>query len=145
MRGRPFPRGTSGNPGGRPRVVAALRDLARQHAPASIKELARLALKAKSEAARVAAIRELLDRGYGRPGPASVEADRFVIPELRSAGDASKVMSQIVSAVTLGNLSAGEASELSHLIGMYLETLATADFERRLQLLEEQQPREPNK
>jgi hypothetical protein len=29
--------------------------------------LARLALKAKNETARIAAIRELLDRGYGRP------------------------------------------------------------------------------
>jgi hypothetical protein len=29
--------------------------------------LARLAVKAKSETARIAAIRELLDRGYGRP------------------------------------------------------------------------------
>jgi hypothetical protein len=41
--------------------------LARQHAPRIIAELARLALKAKSETARIAAIRELLDRGYGRP------------------------------------------------------------------------------
>jgi hypothetical protein len=31
-----------------------------------MKELARLAIKAKSETARVAAIRELLDRGYGK-------------------------------------------------------------------------------
>jgi hypothetical protein len=34
--------------------------------PTAIVELARLALKAKSETARIAAIRELLDRGYGR-------------------------------------------------------------------------------
>ncbi len=66
MRGRPFARGVSGNPGGRPRVVAELRELARQHAPAAIAELARLALRARSEAARIAAIRELLDRGYGK-------------------------------------------------------------------------------
>jgi hypothetical protein len=31
-----------------------------------MRELARLAIKAKSEAVRVAAIRELLDRGYGK-------------------------------------------------------------------------------
>ena len=61
-----YQKGVSGNPGGRPRVVAALRDLARQHTPEAIRELARLALKAKSETARVAAIRELLDRGYGK-------------------------------------------------------------------------------
>jgi hypothetical protein len=35
--------------------------------PSAIVELARLALKAKSETARIAAIRELLDRGYGQP------------------------------------------------------------------------------
>jgi hypothetical protein len=66
MRGRPFKKGESGNPGGRPKVIAELRELAREHAPDAIKELARLASKAKSETARVAAIRELLDRGYGK-------------------------------------------------------------------------------
>src|SRR5215470_1879744 len=66
MRGRQFKKGESGNPGGRPRVIAELRALARAHAPDAIKELARLAIKAKSESARVAAIRELLDRGYGK-------------------------------------------------------------------------------
>jgi hypothetical protein len=66
MRGRPFKKGESGNPGGRPKVIGELRELAREHAPDAIKELARLAIKAKSETARVAAIRELLDRGYGK-------------------------------------------------------------------------------
>ena len=46
-----------------------MRELARQHAPAVITELARLALKAKNEHVRVAAGKELLDRGYGKAGP----------------------------------------------------------------------------
>jgi len=62
-----FRKGQSGNPGGRPKVLGDVQELARQHAPKIIAELARLALKAKSETARIAAIRELLDRGYGRP------------------------------------------------------------------------------
>jgi len=55
-----------------------VQELARQYAPKAIVELARLALKAKNETARIAAIRELLDRGYGRPRQAmevSVPAD----------------------------------------------------------------------
>jgi hypothetical protein len=48
MRGRPFKKGESGNPGGRPKVIAELRELARAHAPDAIKELARLALTGKS-------------------------------------------------------------------------------------------------
>jgi hypothetical protein len=67
MRGRPFEKGKSGNPGGRPRVIGDLRELAREYAPEAFKELARLAVKAKSEAVRVVAIRELFDRGYGKP------------------------------------------------------------------------------
>jgi hypothetical protein len=47
--------------------MGEVQELARQHAPTVIVELARLALRAKSETARIAAIRELLDRGYGRP------------------------------------------------------------------------------
>jgi hypothetical protein len=73
-----FRKGQSGNPGGRPKVHGDVQELARQYAPTVIVELARLALKAKSETARIAAIRELLDRGYGRPRQAmevSVPAD----------------------------------------------------------------------
>jgi hypothetical protein len=40
-----------------------------KYGPDAIAELARLATQAESEAARVAAIKELLDRGYGRAGP----------------------------------------------------------------------------
>jgi Family of unknown function (DUF5681) len=64
--GRPFVKGQSGNPGGRPRVVAEVRELARAQAPEAITELVRLTKEAKSETARIAAIKELLDRAYGK-------------------------------------------------------------------------------
>jgi hypothetical protein len=47
-------------------VTAEIREIARQYGPEAIAELARLAKHALSEQARVAAIKELFDRGYGR-------------------------------------------------------------------------------
>ena len=54
------------------KVTAEVRELAMQHAPAAMAELARLVKSAKSENTRVAAIREILDRAYGKPKQAVV-------------------------------------------------------------------------
>lgn len=48
-------------------TTAEMRELVSQHATEAIKELARLTVSAKSETTRIAVIRELLDRGYGKP------------------------------------------------------------------------------
>lgn len=48
------------------KATADVRALAQKYTHAAMAELARLAASAESEAARVAAIKELLDRGYGR-------------------------------------------------------------------------------
>jgi hypothetical protein len=44
-----------------------IKELASKHGPALIEELVRLALRGRSEMTRIAAAKELLDRGYGRP------------------------------------------------------------------------------
>jgi hypothetical protein len=61
-----FEPGQSGNPGGRPKSKE-LRDLCRTYTADAVKMLAKIALKGKGEMTRVIAIRELLDRSYGRP------------------------------------------------------------------------------
>ena len=67
-KGRPFPKGVSGNPGGRPKVLGDVQELARQRSPEAINTLATIMDDPKAPpAARVAAANSLLDRGYGKP------------------------------------------------------------------------------
>jgi hypothetical protein len=67
-KGKPFPKGVSGNPGGRPKVLGDVQELARQKSPEAITTLANIMHDEKAPpAARVAAANALLDRGYGKP------------------------------------------------------------------------------
>jgi hypothetical protein len=66
--GRPFQKGRSGNPGGRPKVVAEVKELARKHTGKAIETLVSIMDNPKAApAARVSAANALLDRGYGKP------------------------------------------------------------------------------
>jgi hypothetical protein len=58
--------GQSGNPGGRPKVAAEVRDLAREHAGKAIKRLVGL-MDSKNQPVALRAAEAVLDRGYGRP------------------------------------------------------------------------------
>ena len=64
----PFKKGQSGNPGGRPKVVAEVKELARAHTGEAIETLVSIMNNPKAApAARVSAANALLDRGYGKP------------------------------------------------------------------------------
>lgn len=66
-RGRQFRKGESGNPGGRPRETAHVREAARAHTAEAIETLAAI-MRDENEAARarVAAAEALLNRAWGR-------------------------------------------------------------------------------
>jgi thioredoxin reductase len=63
-----FKKGQSGNPGGRPKVVAEVKELARKPTGKAIETLVSIMTNPKAApAARVSAANALLDRGYGKP------------------------------------------------------------------------------
>jgi hypothetical protein len=66
-----FKKGISGNPGGRHKDVAEVKELARTHTTAAIGTLAEIMNdKEAPRASRVMAANALLDRAYGRPAQA---------------------------------------------------------------------------
>ena len=73
-RGKPFPKGKTGNPGGRPKLpedVKHVRELARQYTRQAVAALVDV-MGEGSGPARVAAANALLDRGWGKPEQAIV-------------------------------------------------------------------------
>ena len=67
MVGRPFPKGMSGNAGGRPKAAHSIQELARKHTSEALDVLVQIMLNEKAPPnARVAAANTLLDRAYGK-------------------------------------------------------------------------------
>lgn len=62
----PFKKGQSGNPGGRPKEVENIKELAREYSAEAIKRLVSW-MRSKNPRASVLAANALLDRGYGKP------------------------------------------------------------------------------
>lgn len=64
--GKGFVAGRSGNPGGRPKVLAEVRSLAQKHGREAVERLVEL-MRSDNGPVAVRAAVELLDRGYGKP------------------------------------------------------------------------------
>jgi hypothetical protein len=84
--GRPFQKGQSGNPGGKPKAIKAVEELARSHTADAIGTLAEIMKNSEAPAAaRVTAASTLLDRGWGK---ARQEVQIGGEIDVRSLGDA---------------------------------------------------------
>ena len=65
--------GQSEKPARRPQAPREIRELARRHSLAAIKSLAAIAINGKTEPARVAASKAILERAFGRPSQAMAD------------------------------------------------------------------------
>jgi hypothetical protein len=124
QRGRPFMKGQSGNPAGKPkgarhRATLAAETLLDGEAEALTRKAIELALAGDPIALRLCLDRILPPR---RERPL-----RFVLPELRSAADAGAAMAAILAAVASGDTCLAEASELAKLVDAFIRGAEVAE------------------
>jgi hypothetical protein len=133
--GRPFEKGRSGNPAGRPRgarnkATLAAEALFDSEAEALSRKAVELALGGGSEGA----LRLCLDRIIA---PRRERPIQLAVPPIRSASDIAAAMGAIVKAAAQGTITADEAFKLSHMVDTFVRAIETSDFDRRLQILED--------
>ena len=140
QRGRPFVKGQSGCPTGKPkgarhRATLAAEALLDGEAEALTRKVIELALGGDGTALRLCLDRILPPR---RERPV-----RFTLPPLAGAGDAVAAMAAITAAVAAGEISPGEATELSRLVQGYVAALEASEFDQRLRAIEARNAKRP--
>jgi hypothetical protein len=134
QRGRPFRRGMSGNPAGRPlgarhKATVAAELLLDGEAEALTRKAVELAL-----AGDTTALRLCLDRILP---PLRERPMRLSLPLLSTPGDAAGAMAVITNAVAEGMITLGEAAELAKLVQSFIAAIEVNEFDQRLRALEE--------
>jgi len=132
-RGRPFEKGKSGNPAGRPPGARNKATLAAETLlDGEAAGLTQLAID-RARAGSDLALRLCLDRILA---PRRERTVRFALPPVASAADLGAVLGAIAAAVAAGALTPAEARELSQVAATLIQAIETSDFERRLRLIE---------
>jgi hypothetical protein len=133
QRGKPFQKGQSGNPDGRPKgsrntTTVALESLLDGQAQALTQKAIDLALGGD-----ISALRLCLDRILP---PRKDRPVTFALPPINSAQDAAATVSAVLAAVAAGDLTPADAAEISKLIEAYVRAVETAELTERLERLE---------
>jgi hypothetical protein len=136
-RGRPFAKGRSGNPKGRPRRA---RDKVNRVAEAlfdrEAEGLTRKAFELAHEG-NVAALKACLDRIVPPRRERSVS---FTMPRIKGAADLAPAMGAVANAAAEGAITPGEAAHFAQLVDTMVRAIQTTDFEQRLRQLEPAKP-----
>jgi hypothetical protein len=133
QRGRPFSKGQSGNPTGRPQgsrhaTSLAIDALLYGEAETITRKAIEMALSGDGTAMRLCFDR-LSPPRRDRPIP-------FALPKLETAADAKAAAAAIVQAVAEGDLTPSEAADMSKLLDNFTRVLEATDFQTRLEALE---------
>lgn len=132
-RGRPFAKGVSGNPAGRPKGV-----LNRSSRVAALlfenesQEIARKAV-ALAKAGDMQAIRLILERLIPVARERSIEVE---MPTLTTATDLPAAVSRLLALVASGEITPSEGTKLAELLGAWRAAFELTEFEARLAALE---------
>jgi hypothetical protein len=126
VRGRPFEKGQSGNPAGKPkgtrnRATVMAEALLNGNAEALANKAVELALDGD-----VTALRLCLDRSIPRRRDRVVQ---FELPPIRCAADAVTAYDAVMTAVADGTLTPAEAAEFARLIEGTVHAIEVADVE----------------
>lgn len=133
QRGKPFTKGVSGNPAGKPkgarhRTTLAIESLLDGQAEALTQKAIEAAL-----AGDATALRLCLDRIAPVPKGRRVS---LTLPVIETAADVTKALSAAVQAVAAGEITLDEAGQVAGLLEAQRKAIETADLEARLAALE---------
>lgn len=133
-RGKPFEKGQSGNPSGKPKGARHKTTLLAEKLMQADAEAIVQAVLHSAKGGDMTAARIVLDRiaPARRDNPVS-----FELPKIESPADAVAAQSAILSAVANGEVTPGEAAEVSRLIDGFVKTIELTEIDERLRRLEE--------
>lgn len=130
-----FAKGVSGNPNGRARMPAALREILAAKAHEAVEAIARNISDPDPRIALKAA-ELLLDRAYGKPPPASEGIALADTGDTTTPDGLLKLHAAMLQAVANGNIALAEARDFSGLLETHRRLMETVDLEARLSRLE---------
>ena len=137
QRGRPFQKGQSGNPGGKPpgtraRVTVLGEKIMQDNADAIVKSVVEAAKNGDACAMRLC-VERLIPVRKGRPV-------KFDLPAIETPADIANALGAVAGAMAEGELTPDEANAVAGVIEFRRRAIETVEHEERIRKLEERHP-----